>query len=92
MNIIQAYADDGPPTPKGDAKNGNDCPTGTQFPVPFPYGYGMHMWYNSEDGPSRDMWAIVDKVQLPNIVGDFVLRWRWDTEQVRRPPYHLVHL
>jgi hypothetical protein len=23
------------------------------------------------------MWAIVDKVQLPNISGDFVLRWRW---------------
>ena len=45
------------------------------------YGYGQHLWYNSEDGPSRDMWAIVDKVQLPNITGDYVLRWRWDTEQ-----------
>ena len=42
---------------------------------------GQHMWYNKEGGPSRDMWAIVDWVQVPNITGDFVLRWRWDTEQ-----------
>jgi len=81
IDLKNAYADEGPPQPKGDAKNGNDCPTGTQFPVPFPYGYGMHMWYNKEDGPSRDMWAIVDKVQVPKTTGDFVLRWRWDTEQ-----------
>jgi hypothetical protein len=81
--LTQAYADEGPPSPKGEATKGNDCPTGTQFPVPFPYGYGMHTWYNSETGPSRNMWAIVDKVQVPNITGDFVLRWRWDAEQVR---------
>jgi len=81
-DLVRAYANDGPPHPKGDAvATGNDCPFGTQFPVPFPYGYGQHLWYNSEDGPSRDMWAIVDKVQLPNITGDYVLRWRWDTEQ-----------
>lgn len=80
-DLTKAYANDGPPVPKGDAANGDDCPTGTQFPVPFPYGYGQHLWYNKEDGPSRDMWAIVDHVQLPNITGDFVLRWRWDTEQ-----------
>ena len=42
--------DEGPPQPKGEAGAGNDCPTGTQFPVPFPYGYGMHLWYNKEDG------------------------------------------
>lgn len=63
-DLQRAYADDGPPNPKGDATNGNDCPTGTQFPVPFPYGYGQHLWYNSEHGPSRDMWAIVDTVQV----------------------------
>jgi hypothetical protein len=77
QDLQQAYADDGPPQPKGDAGQGNDCPTGTQFPVPFPYGYGMHMWYNKQDGPSRDMWAIVDQVQVPTTTGDFVLRWRW---------------
>jgi len=26
-------------------------------------------------------WAIVDEVHVPNVTGDFVLRWRWDTEQ-----------
>ena len=78
-DLTKAYADDGPPNPKGEieGRSGNDCPTGTQFPVPFPYGYGQHLWYNLEDGPSRDMWAIVDQVQVPNITGDFVLRWRW---------------
>ena len=81
MDLQKAYTDAGPPQPTGIATNGNECLTGTQFPVPFPYGYGMHMWYNKQDGPSRDMWAIVDLVQLPNITGDFVLRWRWDTEQ-----------
>jgi hypothetical protein len=49
----------------------------------YSYGYGMHTWYNNETGPSRNMWAIVDKIRVPNITGDFVLRWRWDTEQVR---------
>ena len=29
----------------------------------------------------RNMWAIVDEVQVPKVKGDFVLRWRWDTEQ-----------
>ena len=79
--LTKAYADDGPPQPKGEATHGNDCPYGTQFPVPFPYGYGQHLWYNKQNGPSRDMWAIVDLIQVPKITGDFVLRWRWDAEQ-----------
>jgi hypothetical protein len=83
IDIQKSYADAGPPQPKGEAGAGNDCPTGTQFPVPFPYGYGMHMWYNKEDGPSRDMWAIVDLVQVPKTTGDFVLRWRWVRGLVR---------
>ena len=78
----RAYSNDGPPVPTAIATNGEACPTGTQFPVPFPYGYGQHMWYNKEDGPSRNMWAIVDTVQLPpNVTGEYVLRWRWDAEQ-----------
>ena len=37
-DLVRAYANDGPPHPKGDAvATGNDCPFGTQFPVPFPY-------------------------------------------------------
>jgi len=31
--------------------------------------------------PDADDWIIVDKVQVPQTKGDFVLRWRWDTEQ-----------
>jgi hypothetical protein len=62
-DLTRAYSDEGPPNPQGKATKGNSCPTGTQFPVPFPYGYGMHTWYNDEDGPSRNMWAIVDKVR-----------------------------
>jgi hypothetical protein len=50
----------------------------------------MHTWYNNEAGPSRNMWAIVDKVQVPNITGDFVLRWRWDAEQVQSSPAHIL--
>lgn len=30
----------------------------------------------------ENMWAIVDEVQVPDVTGEFVLRWRWDTEQV----------
>ena len=32
------YARDPPPSPSGYS-----CPTGTQFPVPFPYGYGQQV-------------------------------------------------
>jgi hypothetical protein len=35
-DLTQAYSDAGPPSPKGEATKGNDCQTGTQFPVPFP--------------------------------------------------------
>ena len=27
------------------------------------------------------MWAIVDRVRVPEVSGEFVLRWRWDCEQ-----------
>jgi hypothetical protein len=35
----RSYADNGKPDPYGFA-----CPYGTQFPVPFAYGYGQHIW------------------------------------------------
>lgn len=73
----RSYADEGKPSPYGFP-----CPTGTQFPVPFGYGYGQHVWNNMRpESPARDMWSIVDRVRLPQVSGDFVLRWRWDTEQ-----------
>ena len=70
-----SYADLGPTLPEGP----ESCPTGTQFPVAFDYGYGQDMF----DHTAEDMWAIVDRLQLPRVTRtrDYVLRWRWDTEQ-----------
>ena len=66
------------PNPKG-----YDCPTGTQFPVPFDYGYGHQMWtIDTESDPkAAPTWMIVDQVRAPAVAGEYVLRWRWDTEQ-----------
>eukprot|EP00041_Stephanoeca_diplocostata_P014358 m.260040 g.260040 ORF g.260040 m.260040 type:complete len:375 (-) comp19673_c0_seq1:330-1454(-) len=74
-----SYANTGSPVPAGFA-----CPTGTQFPVPFDYGYGQQVWNLTPDkaGAAADTWVIVDKVQVPaTITGEYVLRWRWDVEQ-----------
>ena len=30
---------------------------------------------------AMNTWVIVDEVQVPAEKGDYVLRWRWDTEQ-----------
>jgi hypothetical protein len=73
-DYYRAYADEAPPSPQG----AEACATGTQFAVPFDRGYGQDMF----DHTSENMWAIVDQLQLPEgVSGDFVLRWRWDTEQ-----------
>ena len=72
----KAYADEAQPEPVGGSE---PCPTGTQFPVPCPQCYGQAPFGARQ---SNNMWAIVDEVQVPNVTGDFVLRWRWDTEQV----------
>ena len=74
-DLTKAYADDGPPNPKGEieGRSGNDCPTGTQFPVPAPdlYGYG--------DVPAV---LIKDQLKIPaTLKGNYVLSWRWDCEQ-----------
>ena len=67
---------------------GLDCPTGTQFPVPFDYGYGQQVWDLTPEKTARagnplaaDTWQIVDRVRAPAARGDYVLRWRWDVEQ-----------
>ena len=69
----RAYADEGQPQPEGAGA----CPTGAQFPVAFDNWYGQDIF----DHMSEHMWAILDEVQLPQVTGDYVLRWRWDTEQ-----------
>jgi hypothetical protein len=72
----KAYAAESQPEPVGGSE---PCDTGTQFPVPCPKCYGQAPFGNRQ---ARNMWAIVDELQVPNITGNFVLRWRWDTEQV----------
>lgn len=62
---------------------GFDCPTGTQFPVPFDYAYGQQVWNlkgPETSGLAADTWQIVDNVRAPDIAGDYILRWRWDVE------------
>ena len=71
----KAYADEAQPQPVGDSEK---CSTGTQFPVPCPKCYGQSQFGQNQP---RNMWAIVDGLRVPGVVGDFVLRWRWDTEQ-----------
>ena len=73
-NELKSYANDPAPSPVGF-----DCPTGTQFPVPFPYGYGQQVWNLKppKAGLAADTWVIVDRVRVPEEVGDYVLRWRW---------------
>lgn len=76
---FQAYENDPAPTPEGFP-----CPTGTQFPVPFPYGYGQQVWNlvpGPKTGAAADDWVIVDRVRAPAQAGEYVLRWRWDVEQ-----------
>ena len=43
MDLQKAYTDAGPPQPTGIATNGNECLTGTQFPVPGSTGSGISM-------------------------------------------------
>eukprot|EP01052_Picozoa_sp_SAG31_P031582 SAG31_NODE_3362_length_4364_cov_1.463540_2_plen_190_part_00 len=71
-----AYADD-----SAKAIEGQTCRTGLQFyPLPFPYGDNQQIW-NRETGPGADDWIIMDTVRTPAEPGEYVLRWRWDTEQ-----------
>jgi hypothetical protein len=62
---------------------GFQCPFGTMFDVPFDYGYGQHVWNNPPDTPQALVWVMVDEVRAPAERGEYVLRWRWDVEQVR---------
>lgn len=75
----KAYFNGTQPVPKGF-----NCPTGTHFPVPFDYGYGQQVWHmkgTEKSGLAADTWQIVDQVRAPRTAGEYVLRWRWDTEQ-----------
>ena len=62
------------------SRSGN-CTTGTQFPPPKPdlYGFGVNYFGTAE----TFKFSIVDKVYVPDDLesGDYVLSFRWDTEQ-----------
>ena len=66
---------------------GFDCPFGTNFDVPFDYGYGQYFW--SEKRTHTPMFIMVDKVRAPTERGEWVLRWRWDVEQNPQVRAHL---
>ena len=74
-DYMKAYAAEAQPLPVGLSQA---CNTGTHFPVPCPKCYGQ-----AEFGVAQknNTWAIVDEVVAPKVTGEFVLRWRWDTEQ-----------
>ena len=73
-----AYDDTGKGPDGGGFPGAENCSTGTQFPVPFEWGYGQQIWNRGANaGPAADDWVIVDKLRVPSQVGDYVLRWRW---------------
>jgi hypothetical protein len=43
--------------------------------------YCICIWLRCRPSDNADDWIIVDTVAVPTIAGDYVLRWRWDTEQ-----------
>lgn len=52
-----------------------------QFPLPFPFGYGQQIWNRKRPAVDADDWVIVDHLVVPATPGEYVLRFRWDTEQ-----------
>ena len=89
-----SYRNDAQPTPHTSCADGYSCakglscPTGTQFDVPFDFGYGQQIWDLTPASTAKAgnplaamTWEIVDTVRAPAEAGDFVLRWRWDVEQ-----------
>merc|ERR1712157_462130 len=52
------------------------CSTGLQFDAAFDGGCGPPHWSHME----KSDWVIMDTVRVPQIAGDYVLRWRWDCD------------
>jgi hypothetical protein len=59
------------------------CPTGTQFEPPHPSIYGYSTTYQQGGKvKEQDMaYSLVDKVQVPEQKGEYILSFRWDCEQ-----------
>ena len=71
-----------------------DCAAGPQFPPPVPglFGFGLGTCESLLPGAECTAseyayWAgafnfnVVDKLEVPDVKGDYVLSWRWDSEQ-----------
>ena len=59
------------------------CQHGTMFDPPWPTGYGYMAERVDQAGgksPTFD-YEIVDRVRVPEEPGEYLLSWRWDTEQ-----------
>ena len=75
FNVPYSNTTDGPP----------GCAHGTMFEPPWPQGYG----YESERADAAPFtghspkfnYEMVDKLKVPEEKGEYVLSWRWDTEQ-----------
>ena len=53
------------------------------FEPPWPTGYG-HIAERADEGGGRSPkfdYEMVDRVRVPEEKGEFMLSWRWDTEQ-----------
>jgi hypothetical protein len=61
------------------------CSTGTQFPPPWPQGYGHDQAHVANGATKRPdgmfVYSLVDKIVVPKTPGDYVVSWRWDCEQ-----------
>ena len=70
--------------PYSNATNGPPgCMHGTMFEPPWPQGYG-HIAERADEGGGRSPkfnYELVDKVRVPMEAGEYLLSWRWDTEQ-----------
>merc|ERR1712032_956308 len=74
----------------GIAGNPSDCKEFNFHPPQANLaGYG----YSEHQEELSFMWSIVDKVQVPaNLDGDYVLSWRWDSEQTPQVWAHCANV
>merc|ERR1712039_220454 len=75
------YAWNAPYTNKTDGPPG--CQHGTMFEPAWPQGYG-HIGGRSDAGGGvtpEFNYEMIDRVKVPTELGEYVLSWRWDTEQ-----------
>lgn len=71
-------------TPYSNATDGPPgCVHGTMFAPPWPQGYGYIAGRRDEGGGATPPfnYEMVDRLRVPRETGEYLLSWRWDTEQ-----------